>query len=98
MRAARSLGLLVAFLPTVGPSFAEGTEQPELAGFGAARAISGEAIAAGALHVTAYTAVAPPVVPNRLQKICDYRPGDGLLQWAVTDRRLEQSPVLMNRL
>jgi hypothetical protein len=97
-RAAKAVGVLLALLLSVGLSIAKTTERKEPAGFDVAQALSGEAVAAVALHVTAYSVVEPPEVPNRLQEFVitgqvtecfkgPLRVGDQVAYYAVTEGR-----------
>ena len=98
MRAAKTVGLLLALPLSIGLSTAKAAERKELAAFDVARTLSGEAIAAVALHVTGFSVAEPPEVPNRLQEFvitghvteCFKGPlhvGDKVVYYAVTEGR-----------
>lgn len=98
MRAAKTVAVILALQLGAGVTVAKTAEQKELPGFDAARALSGEAIAAVALHVTGYAAVEPPEVPDRLQEFVitgqvtecfkgPLRAGDKVVYYAVTEGR-----------
>ena len=98
MHAAKTVGLLLVLSLSIGLSTAKAAERKEWVAFDVARALSSEAIAAVALHVTAFSVVEPPEVPNRLQEYVitgqvtecfkgPLRVGDHVVYYAVTEGR-----------